>query len=188
MALAAYQNGYRSAAAHVAVSTELANFRKFANLNMRNLLCMQTELIMLEATVDELDQQDASEKASEIFLRSWEAVLRGTSERDRTRRETALTVRKKLQEYNEALVVQTQILNLEPPSKRVLGVHKDWLDSCDDLIALAGADRARDPLTSFLVNHCGGLFKVKDVESLVQQAGSSNIYYFPELNVSRLSN
>ena len=94
------QKGYPSVAAHFASSSELATFRKFSNLNMRNLLYMQTELIMLEAELKELDQQDASDKTTAAVLQSWEAVLRGTSERDTIRKEVALTMRKKLQEYS----------------------------------------------------------------------------------------
>ncbi|PVH84044.1 hypothetical protein DL98DRAFT_355628, partial [Cadophora sp. DSE1049] len=194
--------GYPSVAAHLASSSELATFRKFSSLNMRNLLYMQTELIMLEAELKELDQQDASDKATAAVLQSWEAVLRGTSERDTTRKEVALTMRKKLQEYNEALAIQSQILTLESPPKRVLAVHKEWLDRHGhpvhrpiidrgdefldqpyDLVALAGAERSRDPLTSFLINHCGELFKVQSIST-----GSSNIYYYSEQSASRLSN
>ncbi|KAH7379915.1 hypothetical protein BKA64DRAFT_686638 [Cadophora sp. MPI-SDFR-AT-0126] len=201
-----HQKGYPSVAAHLASSSELATFRKFSNLNMRNLLYMQTELIMLEAELKELDQQDASDKATSAVLQSWEAVLRGTSERDATRKEVALSMRRKLQEYNEALAVQSQILSLESPSERVLAVHKEWLDKHGhpvhrpiidrgdefldqpyDLVALAGAERSRDPLTSFLINHCGELFKVQNVQPSTP-AALSNIYYYSEQSASRLSN
>jgi hypothetical protein len=92
--------GYPSVAAHLASSSELAVFRKFSNLNMRNLLYMQTELIMLEAELAELDREDASDNNRVVTLQSWEAILRSSSEKDIMRKEVALTMRKKLREYS----------------------------------------------------------------------------------------
>jgi hypothetical protein len=66
----------------------------------------------------------------------------------------------------------------------VLGVYKQWLDEHGhpaqrpiidrgdefldepyDLVALAGAERSRDPLSNFLINYCGYLFKVSTIPS-----------------------
>jgi hypothetical protein len=96
----AHYKGYPSVAAHLASSSELAVFRKFSNLNMRNLLYMQTELIMLEAELAELDQEDAADTNRAVTLQSWEAILRGSSEKDVMRKEVALTMRTKLREYS----------------------------------------------------------------------------------------
>jgi hypothetical protein len=99
----AHYKGYPSVAAYLASSSELAVFRKFSNLNMRNLLYMQTELLMLEAEFAELDQQDAADTRA-VTLQSWEAVLRGTTEKDVIRKEVALTMRKKLRDYSRLII------------------------------------------------------------------------------------
>jgi hypothetical protein len=144
--------GYPSVAAFIASSPDLAVFRKFGQLNARNLLYLQTELIVLESELEALDREDLANAGEVDWRRSWESVLRGQKEDDNKRRKLVSEIRVKLKEYSkksvllrtylsargasadistrlidEALLLHSQILALEEPPKRALAAFEHWL-------------------------------------------------------------
>lgn len=93
--------GYPSVASYISSSPDLAVFRKFSSLNARNLLNMQTELMILEAELKELDTNDNRNSDKHVRLRSWQSVLDGRAPEDEVRCKVASTMRNKLEEYSE---------------------------------------------------------------------------------------
>ncbi|KAF8541729.1 hypothetical protein BDD12DRAFT_878275 [Trichophaea hybrida] len=198
-----HPKGYPSVAAYIASSPELAVFRKFCNLNARNLLNMQTELMMLESELEALDEQDADESERNDRLRSWQSVQNSTTPEDDLRKRVAYKVREKLQEYNNALVLYSQILAFEEPPKRIFEALNKWMNQdghparrplidigdgflgdLQDLLALTSAYRKRDPLSNFVRDHFGSFFKVVAPET---EQISSPIFYYSEDRINRLS-
>lgn len=95
------EKGYPSVAAFIASSPDLAVFRKFGQLNARNLLYLQTELIVLESKLEALDREDLTNAGEVDWRRSWESVLRGQKEDDDRRRKLVSDIREKLKEYSK---------------------------------------------------------------------------------------
>jgi hypothetical protein len=144
------QKGYPSVAAFIASSPDLAVFRRFGELNVRNLLYLQTELIVLESELETLDGEGSATACGADWRRSWESVLRGQKEEDIVRRKLVLEIRAKLKEYSkrsisnlppasgtfaglltyqtdEALVLHSKVLALEEPPNRALQAFEHWL-------------------------------------------------------------
>jgi len=62
---------------------------------------MQTELMILEAELKELDTNDNRNSDKHVRLRSWQSVLDGRAPEDEVRCKVASTMRNKLEEYSE---------------------------------------------------------------------------------------
>ncbi|KAF2242886.1 hypothetical protein BU26DRAFT_534434 [Trematosphaeria pertusa] len=170
-----FRDGYPSLAAWIArdPDSESYVFRKFDRLSARNLLNLQSHLIELERRIEDWDDDARRSQNFDVrqSLRRWETfeelakdAQRPEHARIQEKMKLEAELREKIREYHEALVLQSQISNLDRPSSRVLstfrsffskpstivsGKAKHMLDDAEDLVALRPpADT--DPLSRFL--------------------------------------
>ncbi|OCL03677.1 hypothetical protein AOQ84DRAFT_433802 [Glonium stellatum] len=127
------KNGYPALAAWIAhdPDNESYVFRKFDRLSARNLLYLQSELIALEEMLDQLDRetQESKDVGLRLSAQRWETFVENAKDPSRPengRMELAKVLQKKIKEYHEALLLQSQIANLDRPSSRVLTVFRNW--------------------------------------------------------------
>ncbi|KAF1969169.1 hypothetical protein BU23DRAFT_477914, partial [Bimuria novae-zelandiae CBS 107.79] len=173
-------------------------FCKFDRLSARNLLNMQSQLIELERQIDEWDE--AARRSQDLDLRlsvqRWETFEDNATDSQRPefkRKELDEKLKKQLREYDETLLLQSQVSNLDQPSDRVFhafdsflnkpqpllsGRAKKMLEGRTDLVALRPPPDT-DPLSRLLRNH----WPVDG--SSVHEAGS-NTAHFHEHHVKRL--
>ncbi|KAI1112021.1 hypothetical protein F5Y14DRAFT_442888 [Nemania sp. NC0429] len=168
--------GYAAVAGWIArdPDSETFVFRKFDGLAARNLLCIQSELLSIEKELALVDRQDARSAQDDLrakdTARSWETLVsRSGAGHEESRRRMALldSLRSKIKEYHEALLLQSQIAQLRRPNGRVLaalrrwfkqpepmlgGAAKRYLDDENDLVALKPAAEI-DYLSQFLRRH-----------------------------------
>ncbi|KAI1185408.1 hypothetical protein F5B17DRAFT_32653 [Nemania serpens] len=192
--------GYAAVAGWIALDPdgETFVFRKFDELAARNLLCLQSELLSIEKELALLDRQDAQAAQDDLrakdTARSWETLVsRSRAGHDGSRRRMELlgSLRSKIKEYHEALLLQSQIAQLRRPNKRVLdalrrwfkkpepmlgGAAKRYLDNENDLVALKPAAEL-DYLSQFLRRHWA-------VETEPTRDGRAQIGRFNERSVS----
>ncbi|KAF8253798.1 hypothetical protein K440DRAFT_618275 [Wilcoxina mikolae CBS 423.85] len=188
-----YPNGYSSFAAFIATDPELSVYRTFQRITSRNLLYLQSELRMLEDELDQLDKEDLNAEpgtnrhvCSQCFERL--SALEESDPGSKTRMNLIRKLRVLAKEYQEALILQSQVLGLSPPSKRVLKVMKKCFElrplvghdetlfeDDEDLIALA-PPKNQDRFSVFLQNHCGILFRSRD-RANAMQPGAHAFYY-----------
>ncbi|PTB49369.1 hypothetical protein M431DRAFT_9962 [Trichoderma harzianum CBS 226.95] len=147
---------------------ETSIYRKFDELAARNLLYLQSELLVLENKLDQLDRSDAKSDDMDLAdaIMTWETLERqynAGSEKARVRMDLIVKIRAKLKEYHEALLLQSEIAKLKQPSKRILDTYREWfnnprpvlgglsktfLDNPDDLVGLHSLET--DYLSIFL--------------------------------------
>ncbi|KAF8856779.1 hypothetical protein BDZ45DRAFT_803912 [Acephala macrosclerotiorum] len=120
--------GYRKLAALMGASRELAIFRRFDSLNMLKIMSLQAELIELEDHYKQACNEDDDRSAHhdrQWYTRSFKALLDDTT--PSRQRENFLKIRKKLTEYNEALLQVALLEKLPPPSPFSLDGLRAWL-------------------------------------------------------------
>ncbi|MCJ1364618.1 hypothetical protein MMC16_003731 [Acarospora aff. strigata] len=121
--------GYAKFAAMMGQHPEMAVFRTFRALNMKNLLYLQAELVELERDLEviaELDEASGIPQKAE-YARSWVALNRSEAEGDGYQLRKVLTIREKLKQYNDVLVQQAQMFALEQPNSWDLKFLREWL-------------------------------------------------------------
>jgi hypothetical protein len=106
-----YISGYPSLAAFIAGDRDKSTliFKRFDRLAARNLLHLQSVLARLQAKLDDMDIEDATEgESSEIMknkqcLRSWDALVLAAedSPRHKERLELATLIKDALKDYSE---------------------------------------------------------------------------------------
>ncbi|KAL1639640.1 hypothetical protein SLS58_007699 [Diplodia intermedia] len=142
--------GYPKLAEQMERISETAIFRRFDYLNALNLLYMQAELQSLEDELRRLQVEDATagSEARAKYAVNWFSLSRaatmpsedgdgGSDEQWHLARE----MRAKLKEYNEALLLQTQLLPLAPPGAHDQRYLQKFLESrAMDHGALTGGD------------------------------------------------
>ena len=139
----------RTFAEFIASDDELFVFRRFNRLNARNLLYLQSEMIWLEAQLQEMDDEETSNATMDVKLaaKCWETLSSKAEEfpREAARMELILKIRKVAKEYSmytnlqgipsgelmssgadEALTLQNQLLKIRQPKERVWKVFHDW--------------------------------------------------------------
>ncbi|KAK2760547.1 hypothetical protein CKAH01_05233 [Colletotrichum kahawae] len=170
--------GYLAAATWLARDTdnETLIFRKFDTLPAANLLYMQSEILGLEKSLENMhlttiqsDDMDLKDAAS-----TWETLVEqsrtgATSFRQdaKERMELIKELREKLREYHEMLLLQSQIAQLKHPEERPLaavrhffekphhilgGKAKEFLKNPADLVTLKNPNDI-DYLSRFLQRH-----------------------------------
>ena len=190
-----YVKGYPSLAAFIASDRDksTAIYRRFDRLSARNLLYLQSELIELEARQDALDLEDLEATTEDKkSTRDWQVFKTRASKENNVREKDRMAVvkeiREKMKEYStfsslslerprpdsiglgEAIVLESTLLSLKPPSSRTLeafrnvfhnvkgsgdsfptlgGYSASILDDVGDLITLR-AQADEDRLTTFL--------------------------------------
>ncbi|KAF2117279.1 hypothetical protein BDV96DRAFT_23373 [Lophiotrema nucula] len=192
--------GYPSFAEFLASDRDRSTvvFRRFDRLSARNLLHLQSELCELEAQQDALDDQDRNGSTeNKQFARNWEEARKHSTGSQKERVELALKIREKLKEYKEAILLDTTLLSLQPPSDRVWdalrhkfhnispGDLKGWptlggasiaiLEDQDDLVSLK-PPAEQDRLTSFVRDRFGFIFS--------KATASDDTRYFPEHRIT----
>ncbi|KAJ2995024.1 hypothetical protein NUW58_g1389 [Xylaria curta] len=123
-------------------------FRKFDELGALNLLYLQSDMIHLEGQLKELDLEAVRQPDIDSInaARQWEALLEqcAPSEltentnhakadskafiRAKTKMKLILQLRAKMKEYHEALLLQSKVAQLQPPSGRVLRAAKQMFN------------------------------------------------------------
>ncbi|KAI0543699.1 hypothetical protein F4679DRAFT_567742 [Xylaria curta] len=131
-------------------------YRKFDELAARNLLYLQSELLVFEKQLNELDKNDADSEDMDVkdASRTWETLTQRYdtgNEEARVRIDLIVKLRAILKEYHEALLLQSEVASLKRPNKRVLDAYRQWfkkpypalggqaktfLDDSNDLVAL----------------------------------------------------
>ncbi|KAF8540040.1 hypothetical protein BDD12DRAFT_881154 [Trichophaea hybrida] len=160
-----HPKGYPSVAGYISSSPDLAVFRKFSTLNAINLLNMQTELMILEAELKEIDTNDDQDSNKRDRLRSWH------------------TMRDKLEEYNNALIRYSQVLALEEPPRRVLKALNGWMNK--------GGHPATRPLIDVgdeYLNHPCDLMALSGMKAAEAPETPSPVFYYSEDKINQLSN
>lgn len=183
-----YLNGYPSLAAFIASDRDktTAIFKRFDELAARNLLYYQSELAELQWKQRMFDQEDLkADMDTKQCARNWTDFKRAAALTDNTRQkermELVQRIRCTMKEYREALLFESTLASIPPPSKRVLhafqlgffngspedpecfpmlGGHSSGLyDDIDDLISVRVQEN-HDRLTTFVQDRLGCLFPV----------------------------
>ncbi|RYP14827.1 hypothetical protein DL765_006128 [Monosporascus sp. GIB2] len=164
------KEGFANVARWIALDNDNETFvyGKFDELAARNLLYLQSELLVLEKQLNELDKNDANSEDLDLkdAARTWETLTQQSdtgNEEMRVRMDLIVRIRVKLKEYHEALLLQSEIAKLKRPNKRVLDAYRQWfkkphpvlggqaktfLDASNDLVALNTSET--DHLSLFL--------------------------------------
>ncbi|KAK2595012.1 hypothetical protein QQS21_007266 [Conoideocrella luteorostrata] len=165
------KEGFADVARWIALDSDNETFvyRKFDELAARSLLYLQAELLVIEKELSELDKIDANSEEMDLrdAARTWETLKQlydTNDERAQVRMDLIVTMRAKLKEYHEALLLQSEVARLKRPNNRVVGAYEHWfkkpypalgglaktfLDTPNDLVALSSPP-ATDYLSLFL--------------------------------------
>ncbi|KAK8180446.1 uncharacterized protein BKA78DRAFT_357666 [Phyllosticta capitalensis] len=112
--------GHPALAEYMSKIPEMAMFRRFGTLNLQNLLYLQAEILELEQTLQTLQKKDSqgNEEQRRYATNWW--FLRNAKRRGGTGEQWSLVeiIRKKLYEYNEALMQQHSIMHMPKPTTR----------------------------------------------------------------------
>ncbi|EHK20569.1 uncharacterized protein TRIVIDRAFT_223886 [Trichoderma virens Gv29-8] len=129
------KEGFAQVARWIAFDPDSESFiyRKFDELAARNLLYLQSELLVLEKQLDQTDKNDAESDDMGLAdtIMTWETLERqykNGNEEARIRMNLIVKMRDKLKEYHEALLLQSEIAKLKRPSKRVLTAYREWFN------------------------------------------------------------
>ncbi|KAH0425847.1 hypothetical protein CcaCcLH18_10716 [Colletotrichum camelliae] len=170
--------GYLAAASWLArdIDNETLIFRKFDTLSAANLLYMQSEILELEKRLeqmhllalqsDDMDLKDAASTWATLVEQS-QAGAASFRQDAKERMDLIKELRKKLREYHEILLLQSQIAQLKHPEERPLaavrhffekphhilgGKAKGFLKDPIDLVTLKNSNEV-DYLSRFLQRH-----------------------------------
>ncbi|KAI0134161.1 hypothetical protein BJ170DRAFT_690464 [Xylariales sp. AK1849] len=105
---------------------EYAIFRRFRDLNTRNLLYLQAELTHLEKELEGIATRDSLHPDRVYFSKDWWSLSQSEDE-DSEQWEKVLEIRETLDEYNNALLKQAKIARLGTPSPYDLKFLQQWL-------------------------------------------------------------
>lgn len=145
-----YPNGFASVAAFIARDPDNTStiYRRFDRLTARNLLYLQSKLQSLEATQDQLDDEDlrTDDIESKRAATSWEdferlAKTQGREEREKKRMEVAEQIEIAIKKYHEALLVHSEVLRLSRPADNTLKAFKQWFEPKPTRARLRGHSR-----------------------------------------------
>ncbi|KAF2193950.1 hypothetical protein K469DRAFT_548266 [Zopfia rhizophila CBS 207.26] len=208
-----YLEGFPRLSALTASDPDLQVYRRFNRLASRNLLYLQAEILDLEARLKEFDAEDLELASAEeeggdwmevkLSARCWE-VFRERAEqgekREKERMGLIKELRERLAEYQDALIRQSTILNLEHPNRRVRGAITGWFEhnrplvghgrnlfdgkAKYDTVAIRTAPD-QDRLTLFLQNYLGYLFRNRKMKK-DYPLDWDGMYYFPETTIKHI--
>ena len=102
---------YPSFAEFLGSDPELSVYRRFDRLSSRNLLYLQSELLELQAHLEEFDQEDYKDKSGDIILsaRCWGKFAQRSEEypRENERMVIIRKIRVVMKEYREGVAAPT---------------------------------------------------------------------------------
>ncbi|PLB46412.1 hypothetical protein P170DRAFT_465939 [Aspergillus steynii IBT 23096] len=129
--------GYDQIAAFIAKDPGSSIYRRFANLNAKNILYFQAELIHLETELQiALDNLKQSEKgADEPPISFWHLKQDGGQQWQKI-----LEIREVLDKYNTALIKQKQVLQLRAPDQSDWDAFNGWMIEEEVVSALNGPE------------------------------------------------
>ncbi|ORX94882.1 hypothetical protein BCR34DRAFT_608126 [Clohesyomyces aquaticus] len=207
-----YLEGFPALSALLASDPDLQVYRRFNRLASRNLLYLQADILDLETRLKEYDTEDLEVSNSKdeggewmevkLNARCWE-VFREKAERGEEKEQQRMRlirdIRERMAEYQDALIRQSAILNLEKPNPRVRDAVTGWFDlnkplvghsknmfngkAKADIVALRTSPD-QDRLTMFLQNNLGYLFRNR--QSNKDPLDSDGMYYFPESTIKHI--
>lgn len=188
-------SSYATFSKFIASDNELSMYRNFRTLSSRNQLYLQSSLTELENQLKEFDEEDSKQPDDNDVLlsaKSWETFPARAKEhpREAERMEIILDIKVKMKEYrkslsnvknginclmrnlgpDEALLLQSQILDLSKPDKRAFRVFQDWFErrrpyigygcnllaNADEFVALKPS-KDQDAMTR-LIQNVGGTY------------------------------
>ncbi|KAI0556222.1 hypothetical protein F4679DRAFT_24274 [Xylaria curta] len=124
------KQGYAKIASFMADHPEDATFRRFANLNLQNILYLQAEIIGLEKDLRKLEaDSDASNDSDRRnFSLDW-YTLAHTHDQPASGQqwEKWMQLRRVLREYNDAVFQYCQISKIPDPEPHELRKFQSWL-------------------------------------------------------------
>ncbi|OTA69141.1 hypothetical protein K449DRAFT_362387 [Hypoxylon sp. EC38] len=120
--------GYAKVAQLMATYEEFAILRRFKRLNYQNLLYLQAQIIHLEDSLGRLVDQDATHYKRKEYTEDWWKLSHGKGRAGRAQWRKVRRIRKKLREYNEALLQQVDISKLEGPNSNDLEFLRSWFE------------------------------------------------------------
>ncbi|CAJ2501975.1 Uu.00g048280.m01.CDS01 [Anthostomella pinea] len=132
--LSSKYSGYATFSEFIASDPELSIYRSFVALSSRSLLYQQSELLLLEHKLKELDDADTKSSADLDVLLSakcWEtfaAKAAAGKPHELKRMETIKELQTKLKDYHETLLLQKHVLGLPKPQKRAFGAFQGLFD------------------------------------------------------------
>lgn len=178
-------SGYPSLAAFIGSDRDRTTFifKRFDELAARNMLYLQSELAELQWKQQAFDEEDlkadmATKQCARNYADFENAATQHQNSRQKERKELVKKIRCTLKEYRKALLLESTLISLPPPSKKVLrafrteffnqslgsksfptlGGHSASLyDDINDLVALRVQEN-QDRLTSFAQDHLACLF------------------------------
>ncbi|OJJ43538.1 hypothetical protein ASPZODRAFT_102885 [Penicilliopsis zonata CBS 506.65] len=194
--------GYDKVAAFMTLDPGLCVFRRFARLNVKNLLYLQGELAYLQQDLDEIIEEDKQsrcpEKAKYPFS-VWDLKesLNDPNPENQTQWLKVLEVRKLLNEYNNALLQHAQMLRLAPPEKSDLQAFQRWMDweeamnmsipfsphgqwqgeNVKDLVALCSQHKDTDRFTRWVFSHLIPWFHQRWGHKMMKQDPEVEAYF-----------
>jgi len=192
-------HAYPSFADFIASDPELSVFKRFNRLSSRNLLYLQSELLDLQAQLQDFDEEDYNGKDGEVLLsaKCWETFAARAEEpqypREKERMETIHKIRISMKEYQEALVLRQKVLTLQIPGDRAFGAFSNWfkkfrpfmglaeqlLEDQNDFVAL-GVVEEQDRLTK-IIQDVGGQWLPRSRNST-----SKEVKYYSEDVVNKV--
>ncbi|KAI1409167.1 hypothetical protein F5Y13DRAFT_170938 [Hypoxylon sp. FL1857] len=120
--------GYAKVAQLMATYEEFAILRRFKRLNYQNLLYLQAQIIHLEDSLGTLVDQDATHSKRKEYVEDWWKLAHGKGRAGRAQWQKVRRIRKKLKEYNEALLQQVYISRLDGPNSLDLEFLRSWFE------------------------------------------------------------
>ncbi|KAF2475953.1 uncharacterized protein BDR25DRAFT_253591 [Lindgomyces ingoldianus] len=128
MALGDIQDGYPGLAKFMGphFDSGMGLFKRFADLNARNLLYMQAELVNLELELNVLTHDDHTSRdpTRETYEKS---VWNMAHSPDSAQWKKVLEIRQKVKDYNDALLQQSQLCKLNKANDYDVGILLHWL-------------------------------------------------------------
>ncbi|KAF2002119.1 hypothetical protein P154DRAFT_618864 [Amniculicola lignicola CBS 123094] len=208
-----YLEGFPSLSSLLCSDSDLQVYRRFNRLASRNLLYLQAEILDIEARLEEHDAEDVEIANSEndatesmevkLNARCWEVFKEKAKSGDRKaqeRMDLIRELRERMAEYQDALIRQSALMNLETPGPRVRGAITGWFELKKPLVGRSRnmfSDAAQydtvalrtppdqDRLTRFLQNSLGYFFRHRKTKK-EYPLDWDGMYYFPETTIRHI--
>ncbi|SLM40034.1 hypothetical protein LPUS_10725 [Lasallia pustulata] len=125
------QGSYGRLAALMGNLPELAIFRKFHEINIQNLLTMQSELVHLEEEYKDICEEDANSECeiTRSYQKDWKALQKSKGMGGTLQKDAQSRLQVKLAAYNGALLQQIELCRQSGPSQYDLRLLRLWLIS-----------------------------------------------------------
>ncbi|KAH4938423.1 hypothetical protein HBI79_053650 [Parastagonospora nodorum] len=121
--------GYNKLASLMGPNSEVAIFHRFGSLNMFSLLSMQAELTELERKFTDIYLDDSASDIEPVnhFCRNFAKLRASEGTEHDFQLQMLESIKTKLAEYNAALVLASEVANLEKPGKADVSRLREWL-------------------------------------------------------------